>query len=318
MPNPSLPTRVVRAIVRRDRGTTAIQKQAPQVVIDAPDAEQPEANGSATPPPVVIFIQQNVTQTAPTPTGTHDAVNFSDLRPPPVPARSVVDPETILGAARLRRPEVTRLLSASYPMVYRLISGLTGSEPTATRGARRVVRRSFRAMRRWTAPAQAQQWFIRQSVLMSRHFTAKQSRRKRDCLVGTETGQYAAFVRALRELPYQQAEALLLHYGERLDPRQLAIAMDCSITASGNHLVAGKKQLESLAGDDAQGLWNDLARRYVALEPTPTQVRTRLRGPIVRNTTVRKLGRILAALTLIATLVAVGLLARHFWPMLSF
>ena len=46
---------------------------------------------------------------------------------------------------------------------------------------------------------------------------------------------YAGFIRALRTLPVQQAEAFILHHGEHLNERLLGVAMDLSTGAAGSH-----------------------------------------------------------------------------------
>ena len=61
---------------------------------------------------------------------------------------------------------------------------------------------------------------------------------------------YTAFVRAVRGLPEQQAEAYLLYHGERLNERLLGVAMDCSAAAAANHLQAATDALTAMSGGD--------------------------------------------------------------------
>jgi hypothetical protein len=112
--------------------------------------------------------------------------------------------------------------------------------------------------------------------------------------------EYAAFLKALRALPTQQQEALILNHGEHLNPRYLGVAMDCSSEAAANHLRVATLQLEQMAGASAPKLMAELERIYRGLSPPADRVRPEIRRRIRRFLLPRRLRRWLVPIILAA------------------
>ena len=93
---------------------------------------------------------------------------------------------------------------------------------------------------------------------------------------------YTAFVRAVRGLPQQQAEAYLLHHGERLNERLLGVAMDCSAAAAANHLQAATDALTAMSGGDLGRCTAILVKAYAALAPDPSEATVVVRPSVKR------------------------------------
>ena len=77
------------------------------------------------------------------------------------------------------------------------------------------------------------------------------------------------FIRALRALPMQQREAFILMHGEKLDVRAIAVAMDCSVLAAGNHLNEATDRLRHLAGSKLESHASRLASILVHEDVRP-------------------------------------------------
>lgn len=152
--------------------------------------------------------------------------------------------------------------------------GVCGREAAGLKAARRVMGQSLRMLPTWKNATEASNWFLHHTVLAAREAGSENvgaaADFAHDCLVehvDRPSTEYQAFVRALRGLPPQQAEAFVLFRGEKLEPRQIAVAMDCSTAAAANHLIAANKTLTAIAvpGFDAQAA--ALARVYASLTP---------------------------------------------------
>jgi len=127
---------------------------------------------------------------------------------------------------------------------------------------------SLHALTWWRREAEAANWFTHHTVLKCRELGAAIPNPTDDCLIrGTPnpSPQYIAFVRALRLLPAQQREAFLLFRAEKLDSRQVAVAMDCSTGAAANHHAAAAKALAAIAGDTFESWITELVRVYNTL-----------------------------------------------------
>ena len=114
----------------------------------------------------------------------------------------------------------------------------------------------------------------------------------------------------------QQREAFILHFGEKLDARAIAVAMDCSTGAAQNHLLAAVDQMRVL---DVMGFDPNVLRMrsiYENLGPTEQltidDIRRRVRTALLPWTLVRAAKKIMKLL-LIALLAAVTWLALWTW-----
>jgi DNA-directed RNA polymerase specialized sigma24 family protein len=181
--------------------------------------------------------------------------------------------EELIERARHHDPDAARaLLADRYPSVRRIALALTGSERTADEVVHGVLERSLRVMPTWRRGAGPENWFYHHKLFTARDVAGRQGPPDlaNDPLVAhgpTNDPGYQAFIRALRGLPPQQAEAYLLHHGERLNERHLGVAMDCSANAAAEHLRAAGESLAQLIGPDLDGHTAHLTQGYARLAP---------------------------------------------------
>ena len=157
-------------------------------------------------------------------------------------------------------------------------------------------------MSRWRDDGDADRWFY--------HFTVLETRRHEstsptpDPLLNGDRKDpaFAAFIRALRSLPTQQREAIILNQGEHLNPRYLAVAMDCSGEAATNHLRAAMVELQSMTGGQLPSMLEAFTAAYRQIAPPSGNVRPLIRRRLNRFLFPRRLRRgfILILLTIIA------------------
>ncbi|HWP40420.1 MAG TPA: RNA polymerase sigma factor [Tepidisphaeraceae bacterium] len=221
--------------------------------------------------------------------------------------------ELVSAASRGKRHAVIQVLAIHYPMVYRIAAGLTGRRDVAQGVVRFVLQQSLRALHLWTDPAAPTRWFYHHTILTIRRAHKHQPDATSDTLLG-EPGEpqdqpdpaYLAFVRALRSLPQQQREAFILRHGEKLEIRQIAIAMDCSTLAAANHLQQAEQHLVALAADRYHPHVLRMHRTYQSLHPaeelTIRDVRRRIRRLLLPWGLKRVLGSIVTLLLLAAAL----------------
>ena len=179
-------------------------------------------------------------------------------------------PELLARAKDGRRQAVVAVVAEYYPCVHRVASALSGREETGRAIVGRIVRQSLKAMPRWAHTGDPQRWFIHHTVLASRQKSRNELDLAADPLirgVATSSAYYPAFIRAVRALPMQQREAFILHHGERLDVRGLAIAMDCSQEAAANHLREATAALTAYGGDFFPTFTAHLTQTYERLSP---------------------------------------------------
>jgi DNA-binding CsgD family transcriptional regulator len=155
-------------------------------------------------------------------------------------------------------------LASYYPLVHRVAHGLCAGETAANAATKLALGQSLAVVRRWQSPLDAQNWFLRHTILASRH-----SSKNRTIWNGKGAGQpqAQAFFKTFGELPFQQREAFLLTYGERLDNRRTAIAMDCSTMAVSTHLKAATDTLGVMAGSDYEQLKAQWLAAYASPPP---------------------------------------------------
>jgi DNA-directed RNA polymerase specialized sigma24 family protein len=190
-----------------------------------------------------------------------------------LPAVPVSDGSGSLARYRARQQKAhpaAAILIDFYPAVCRLAMALCGTERAGRQVVQIVMNRSLHVLDRWGDEDDARRWFSHHTVLQCREL-APMPPPGADVLVppGNPAGPgYAAFVRAIRQLPFQQREAFVMNHGEQLDARRLAVAMDCSMQAAGNHLAAATETLQAVAGDAYAACVANLALAYRMLGPS--------------------------------------------------
>jgi len=212
-------------------------------------------------------------------------------------------------ARKMHRDAVEIVLRAHYPRVCRIALALCGREDEAKAAVKTVMRQSLQALPWWSNAAEAAGWFFHHTVLTTRELASnKPPDPSEDCLVRTLSNpppQHVAFVKALRLLPAQQREAFLLFRGEHLDPRQTAVAMDCSTGAAANHHIAANRALTAIAGDTFDARVAELVRVYATLTP-PEDLTVGDVGSIAHQLRWRRMLRFLRRFLILAILAAIA------------
>jgi len=223
-------------------------------------------------------------------------------------ASDLVD-DALPRARKMHRDAVETVLRAHYPRVCRIALALCGREDDAKAVVETVVRQSLHALPWWSNAAEATGWFLHHTVLTTRELASnKTPDPSEDCLVRTLSNpppQHVAFVKALRLLPAQQREAFLLFRGEHLEPRQTAVAMDCSTGAAANHHIAANHALTAIAADTFDARVAELVRVYATLTP-PQDLTVGDLGSVASKLRRRWLLRFLRRFLLVAALAAVA------------
>jgi DNA-directed RNA polymerase specialized sigma24 family protein len=228
------------------------------------------------------------------------------------------------------RRAMEELLADVYPAVYRMAHALTGRPGAGRQVVHEVIRRSLRVLPKWRTGVVPENWFYHHTLLSAREFLSRPPDPRQDLLVTAapkptaETGadaqpptgeialawvapddaSYIAFVRALRNLPVQQAEAFILHHGERLNERLLGVAMDCSVAAAATHLDAARAALNAVTAGRTELFAATMSRAYRALTPPPATITPVTRKYVARGLRPRLFRRIFRIVLLLALLVA--------------
>lgn len=224
-----------------------------------------------------------------------------------------IAPELFTRAKKLKRPAVDQLFAQVYPSVVRIAKGLAGREDVADGVVRFVMIRAARLIPTWRDETAAERWFLHHTVLTARRAAAHEPTPKNDLLADTDPPDpaYAAFVRAVRQLPVQQREAFLLHTGERFNNRYLGVAMDCSTQAAQAHLDAATSALRTVAGPEQfDPMVARLATVYTHLGPTQEQVFPNVRKWVGKGLRPQRLRR---AVRWMITLAILGVVAWATW-----
>jgi len=229
-----------------------------------------------------------------------------------------VTPELLSRARAFHRPSAVALLQNFYPVVSRVSQAISGRGDAAAGITRFVIGRSLRVLPKWNQEHTPERWFYHHTVLTARRAARYKPDPKADLLV-TAAGEqepdpaYTAFVRGLRMLPQQQAEAFLLNHGEKLDPRMMSVAMDCSVEAAANHLVAATAALRAVTGDQAtfEALTAKVAAAYGRLTPPEELSVPAVRREISRYLWPRRLRRGALGLLVLFLLYVGYRLVRH-------
>jgi RNA polymerase sigma-70 factor (ECF subfamily) len=220
-------------------------------------------------------------------------------------------PEKVLARARkLDRAALEQLFAAVYPVVVRMARGLSGREDVAEGVVRFVMLRAVKMVPRWRDDTAAERWFLHHTLLTARRAAAHQPTVQSDLLAtGGGDARFTAFVRAVRQLPQQQREAVILHYGERFNSRYMSVAMDCSTAAAENHLQAGTAALRAVTGAEFEPLVERMAAVYAHLGPSAQDVPPavgRWVGRGLRPHRLRIVLRLVILVVILATLAVVG------------
>jgi DNA-directed RNA polymerase specialized sigma24 family protein len=223
--------------------------------------------------------------------------------------------EVVDQARRGERAAVEAVVTACFPAVHRVAHALTGDPAVAGKVVRFVLRRSVDVMRRWRSGQIPENWFFHNTLITLRRLGSPTPPAELDLLITvgpTGIPAYAGFIRALRALPVQQAEAFILHHGEHLNERLLGVAMDLSTGAAGSHLAAATTSLQTLAGDDYPALVTALEKAYAALTPPETVVKTTALTEMRSVLWGKLLRRAVRRLITLAILAGIGFAAWHF------
>lgn len=219
--------------------------------------------------------------------------------------------DDILARARkLDSRAAEQVAASSYPSTIRIARALTGREKVAAAVAERVLRQSVQFMPKWSAGTVPENWYYHHTVLTARQAVQRTGppATAQDDLLATAAGPadipYAAFIRALRGLPVQQAEAFILNHGERLNERLLGVAMDCSAVAAANHLRAADGALAAVAGPDFEAMNTLLSKNYAALTPPEPAVKAEIRSAVSAVLWPRRVKRIVVWLLVTCVLAA--------------
>jgi len=226
-----------------------------------------------------------------------------------------IDPDLLARARKDDRKAVVELAAAFYPSVYRMAHGLGGRADVGDGIVRFVMNRSFRAMPGWKDGDAPERWFRHHTVLTARRAARHQPSPAIDTLIPPAAGDpaFVAFIAALRALPRQQAEAILLHHGEKLELRPMAVAMDCSTVAAATHLSTGHEKLTELSGRDVNALLSRLSDSYAALAPSEDLILERVKRTVRGYLWPRMLARVLRAAVVMAVLLGLAWVGAKWW-----
>jgi DNA-directed RNA polymerase specialized sigma24 family protein len=212
-----------------------------------------------------------------------------------------MDDDTLRRANKFDQSAIESMLAEYYPLVTRLTLALTGRRDTGTGIINYLMRRSLQQMAKWEHADDATRWFTHHTILSARRAAGHKAEPKHDTLRGPNPQpKYTAFLRALRDLPQQQIEALVLHDCEALDLRSTAVAMDCSTTAASTHLSAARQALQLIAREDYPALAVALRRTYEGLAPAEALRLPSIRKHVRRHLWPRRLRRVAILLILAA------------------
>ncbi|HEX8911476.1 MAG TPA: hypothetical protein VF796_03880 [Humisphaera sp.] len=230
------------------------------------------------------------------------------------------DADTLVARARSGdRDAVADVFADAHPAVRRSALALTGDEGVADRVTADVFRHALNVLPRWSDEADPGNWFYHHTVLTARRLGGGRPESGSDPLVtalpeAARLPAYVAFARGIRRLPPQAAEAFLLHHGERLNPRLLGVAMDCSAAAATTHLAAADEAMRQLAGPDFEKMTTALHKAVAAMAP-PAEESRRFAAARARAFAARRLGqglkRLIVTLIVLAVLAAVAYLLRE-------
>lgn len=213
-------------------------------------------------------------------------------------------------AKKLRRDALEELFAQVYPAVVRIARGLTGREDVAEGVVRFMMVRAVGMVPRWRDETTAERWFLHHTVLTARRAATHHGPdAKSDLLAKDGEAAYVAFVRAVRQLPIQQREALILHTGEHMNERFLGVAMDCSTDAAQAHLEAARAAARTIAGEQLDPLLATMAATYARLGPADDQLRPAVQRWVGKALGPRRRRRVIRLVVLAVLVVAAAYVA---------
>ncbi|QOV88081.1 RNA polymerase sigma factor [Humisphaera borealis] len=182
--------------------------------------------------------------------------------------------DTLERARSGNRRAIEAVFRQVHPGVCRLVRALCGDADFADRIVDISFRHALTVLPRWNEHVDPEHWFSHHALQTVRRVSPGRPDSADDLLVKAvasdqQTPAWAAFVRGIRRLPPQQAEAFILHHGQRMNSRLLGVSMDCSTTAAENHLRAADNAMRALAGEQFEPLTRVLRTAVVALGPSP-------------------------------------------------
>jgi DNA-directed RNA polymerase specialized sigma24 family protein len=205
--------------------------------------------------------------------------------------------------------DLGEILQRVHPRIYRLAIALCESRHSGMAVVARVFAHSGVLFERWESQDEADRWFLRYTVLCSRD--QKSAEHQDNALISVaNTPACRAAILSVWHLPMQQREAFLLHHGENLDLRQLAMAMDCSSSAAKNHLAAAEKSFRAVLGDDWPDFMADLPGLMQQLLPSAEIMEVEINAVIRRRRKMLWIQRWVVTLT---KCIAIALLGWAVW-----
>ena len=206
------------------------------------------------------------------------------------------------------RNAIERLLTEEYPVVHRMAHALTGRADLGSSVTRLMMKRGL-ALASRSVHLATPRWFEHHTVLTTRQTALFQPDLHTETLISTaQAGDapYAAFIRAIRGLHFQQREAFVLHHGGQFDYRRLATAMDCSTEAAANHLRAADQSMRQLAGGRFDDFLAQMRAAYESLLPDEQLYLPSVQARVRQYLLLRRLIRPSEWLIFLAVLAAVG------------
>jgi DNA-directed RNA polymerase specialized sigma24 family protein len=204
------------------------------------------------------------------------------------------------------REILTLVLTANYPLVCRLCAAQLGDAASGPVVAKVIMQRGLKAADRWRDDADARRWFAHHALLECRDTLARNPGRApptNDPLNPQPDGAgpgYLVYLQGFRRLPFQQREAIILHDLEGVDPREMALAMDCSIEAAVNHLLAGNRTLADAMGEAIEACRHNCRAAYALLTPPAAEISLAMKQVVKRRK--RTVGPIVFIVLLIAAI----------------
>lgn len=212
-------------------------------------------------------------------------------------------------------------MSDCYARVHRMAYGLTGREDVGRSIVKYIMRRGMKMLPSWLDEGEPFRWCQHHTVLVARRASKHVPDVANDTLVKhaqTDNAYYAAFIRALRALPKQHQEAFILHHGEQFDLRGLAVSMDCSTEAAGNHLKQATTSLTQLGGEYFASFTAQLAHAYRALTPQDDLVLSNVTYNVRRYLWPRKLWNLAKFAVSLAVLAIIAMFVWRYWGKLVY
>lgn len=230
------------------------------------------------------------------------------------------DAELLARAQGYKQDAVEMLFNMNYPVVWRIAHGLAGREDVARGVVKFVMKRALKQLPYWKDEGAPSRWFQHHTVLATRRASKHPPDLANDVLLTTaetRNAAYPAFVRAVRSLPLQQREAFILHHGERMNARYLAVAMDCSTDAANNHLRAASTQLQTVSAEFFDEFVHQMSRCYARTTPSELLIVPRIRNQYRLYIWPRRIARGIAWVALLSILAVAGYAAWKIYPLID-